>query len=94
MNSFFYNIKIIYFISHEGYIPASEAPNLIDPPPLGMYTVVFFVCLFACFFPEEKNTNKPTEKKKTYRTPVWLYHKIIRLRYAPYVSDSSREERF
>ena len=66
MNSFFYNIKIIYFISHEGYIPASEAPNLIDPPPLGMYTVVFFVCLFACFFPEEKNTNKPTETKVSF----------------------------
>ena len=60
---FFYKIEIIYFISHEGYIPAPEAPNLIDPPPLGMYTVVFFVCLFACFFPEEKNTNKPTEMK-------------------------------
>ena len=70
MNSFFYKIKIIYFISHEGYIPASEAPNLIDPPPLGMYTVVFFVCLFACFFPEEKNTNKPTEMKTLIH--IWM----------------------
>ena len=70
MNSFFYKIKIIYFISHEGYIPATEAPNLIDPPPLGMYTVVFFVCLFACFFPEEKNTNKPTEMKTLIH--IWM----------------------
>ena len=46
---FFYNINIIYFISHEGYIPTSEAPNLIDPPPVyHVYRCLFF--LFVCLF--------------------------------------------
>ena len=58
MYSFFYNINIIYFISHEGYIPSSEAPNLIDPPPLGMCTVVcLFVCLLFSWGKKYKQTN-------------------------------------
>ena len=47
---------IIYFISHQGDIPTSEAPKPSDSTFSSIYTV--FVCLFVWFFfPEENNTN-------------------------------------
>ena len=79
---FFYNINIIYFISHEGYIPTSEAPNLIDPPPV--YHVyrclfVFFVCLFAFFLRKKIQTDQHKGRFHSYLNEC-LHFSILLLR--------------
>ena len=72
MYSFFYNINIIYFISHEGYIPTSEAPNLIDPPPLGF-------CLFAFFLMKKIQTDQHKGRFYSYLNEC-LHFSILLLR--------------
>ena len=43
----FFTMLILYFISHQGDIPTSEAPKPSDSTFSTIYTVFF--CLFVCF---------------------------------------------